>query len=102
MCVEVLAELSDTHHFSRLKIDSLNQDSVFNILNFLLNIVRVLNHTRLNLFEVIDAFITLADELINREGEPVVVFTAFLHKFVQFVDVLFEEGALNSVEVRKS
>jgi len=31
-----------------------------------------------------------------------VVFTAFLHKFVQFVDVLFEEGALNSVEVRKS
>jgi len=66
VCVEVLAELSDTHHFSRLKVDSLNQDSVFNILNFLLNIVRVLNHTRLNLFEVIDTFITLADELINR------------------------------------
>lgn len=100
--VEVLRELSDAHNFLVGEVDCLHKHGVLNVLNFLLDVISVLQDTAFCLLERLDSILALLNELRNGEREPVMVVLTLVHQQVQFVYVLLEESHLNGSQVLES
>jgi len=65
MLLEVFSKLVDIHDIVVEEVNRTDNDSIFNIYNFLVNVISVTQDTTLNLLKAINLLLATLDVLVN-------------------------------------
>lgn len=97
--LEELGKLSDVHWVLSIELNLLDNLSIFDVDDFLLDILSVLENYVLGLLESVNGHLALFDVLVNGKREPVVVLDSFVHMSLELLDVSLHELLLNWLQI---
>jgi len=100
--VEVLRKLTKVHGSFAIEVNLPDNDSIFDIYDFFLNVLSVLEYSLFSILELIDSLLAITDILRDREGEPVVVLSSLIHPSIKLSDLLVKKAFLNRLQIAES